>query len=253
MGGPRMADTIHQVDWTELLPEGLKQDPRYLAMLRAIAEQKRKIAAEIWRATIWPNFQGLSEDAMNVLLYDMDIAGEEFRGSAESTRELLVKGRGLKKNAGTKSAVIEALKTIYTSDCKLEEWFEYAGDPYTFRLKIDVTDQIVNLVRHQRALDLVEQYKNVRSHLGEVEYDANLTKYPAAVHIGGAMATITRMPMPELPDKLEFESTLHGGGTMTAESIRAVPERTDLSMLHRGRIGGRGNVTTTISVPEIQQ
>ena len=247
-----MADTIYQVDWAELLPESLKQDPRYLAMLHAIAEQKRKIAAEIWRATIWPNFEGLSEAMMEVLLYDMDIAGEEFRGNAESTRELLVKGRGLKKNAGTKSAVIEALKTIYTRDCQVAEWFEYGGDPYTFQLKIDVTDQIVSLTKHRRALELVERYKNVRSHLGEVAYSADLTSVPGVIRMGGGFGTITRTALPELPDKLDFEGALHWGGTVAATVYRAMPALEDrIDFKQTVRTGGMVGTEVSRKLPEI--
>lgn len=61
------------------------------------------------------------------------------------------------------------------------------GKPYHFKLLIDATYEDVDPVRHQRVIDRVDFYKNLRSVLDEVEYyDAGglATEYFGAACIG---------------------------------------------------------------------
>ena len=164
-----MADNIYAVDWLELLPESLKQDKAILAMLGAMAEQKRKIAAEIYRLNIWPNFRNLSEEMMEVLRFDMDISFDEFQGDSEAKQLMLQMGRALKKNAGTISAVKEAIKTVYPAGGEITEWFDYGGDPYYFRANIDVTGQPTDAATLATIRSRILAAKNIRSWLDRID------------------------------------------------------------------------------------
>ena len=79
-----------------------------------------------------------------------------------------------------------AISAIYP-DTQVSEWWEYGGKPYHFKLLIDATYEDVDPVRHQRVIDRVAFYKNLRSVLDEVEYyDAGglATEYFGAACIG---------------------------------------------------------------------
>jgi P2-related tail formation protein len=92
---------------------------------------------------------------------------------------------------GTKAAVECAVSAIY-KDTKVSEWFEYGGPPYHFKLLIDATYEDVDPVKHQRVLDRVEYYKNLRSAPYGIEYVAHpegvCTCYAAAAAAGMAMS-----------------------------------------------------------------
>lgn len=260
------------------IPAVLQQDQRMVGLTSAVADILVDRMDEINQLLIYQRIDELPEELLDILAYDFKVDWWDDGYTVEEKRQLLKDSWYVHRHKGTKAAVERAISAIYPKTT-VQEWFEYGGDPYTFQLRIDVTDQIVSLTKHLRALELVDYYKNVRSHLVQVNYFANLAGLPAAIRMGGAMATIIRMPipqrpdvfnfetalhygglvaptitqqLPEIPDAYHFESTLHGGGIMTAETRHPVPELTDLSMSHTGRIGGRGSVTTTISVPEIQ-
>ena len=72
----------------------------------------------------------------------------------------------------------------------MSEWFEYNGEPYHFKLLIDSTYDGVNPEKHQRVLDRVEYYKNLRSVLDEIEYydmSGGAVQYVGAAFLGSEM------------------------------------------------------------------
>ena len=68
-------------------------------------------------------------------------------------------------NTGTAAAVAELVESVFGNG-EVEEWFDYDGEPYHFRIRtanINSTDEMV-----QQITALVGTMKNVRSHLDEV-------------------------------------------------------------------------------------
>jgi len=77
------------------------------------------------------------------------------------------------------------------------EWFQYNGPPYHFKLSIDATYEDVDPEKHQRVLDRLEYYKNLRSSPYVVEYtthpQGNCTTYigvRAAAIVGSITAEV---------------------------------------------------------------
>lgn len=97
---------------------------------------------------------------------------------------------------GTKAAVERAISAIYPNTQVLE-WFEYGGEPYHFKLHIDISKESGDKDKPLRVLERVNFYKNLRSHLDVVEY---VSIAPEAVSsfrvtpILGACMSITRLP-----------------------------------------------------------
>lgn len=76
--------------------------------------------------------------------------------------------------------------------------------------------------------------------------------FEATLYCGGLVAATTQSRLPELPDKLDFESTVRTGGLVATESRSRVPEITDqVTMSSTGRVGATGSIRTTIRVPGI--
>ena len=83
----------------------------------------------------------------------------------------------------------KALSAIYANTL-VKEWFEYGGNPYHFKILIDVTYQNVDPVKHQIVLDRVKFYKNLRSVLDDVEYyetGATAVQYAATAYTGSTI------------------------------------------------------------------
>jgi phage tail P2-like protein len=142
---------------------------------------------------IYARIGALPEELLDILAYDFKVDWWDANYTLEEKRQTLKDSWNVHRRLGTKAAVERAISAIY-KDTKVSEWFEYGGAPYTFKLQIDVTYEHVNPVKHQRVLERVDYYKNLRSKLDGVEYVANpqgcCTSY-AAVAVVGAVMKIT--------------------------------------------------------------
>ena len=178
--------SIRSDDFLRTLPSVLKNDARFRTLASVAAKQLRMIVDDISLDTIYARIDALPEDLLDILAYDFKVDWWDYNYTVEQKRQTLKDSFMVHKHLGTKFAVETAISAIYP-ETTVQEWFEYGGDPYTFRLSIDATDVAVNTAKHQRVLELAEYYKNLRSHLDGVKYIINpaFAKAVCAVAYGG--------------------------------------------------------------------
>lgn len=182
-----MPETIREVRWEELLPQELQQDRSIAAMVGAIAEEKRRIAEALRRCVIWPGFEDLSEQLMEILRQDLDIPAHVFTGTPEERQRMLSMARAMQRSAGTKAAVRQAIVTVYPEGRgDVQEWYEYGGEPYYYRPVIDVTGQDVDLDRLTLCLQRILQAANVRSWIDIIKLVTHGTS-EGRVYTGGVI------------------------------------------------------------------
>lgn len=108
--------------------------------------------------------------------------------SIEQQRAAVKKSYSIHRHKGTIGAVIEALNALGLG-AQVQEWFNQipAGDPYTYRLKLEVGQQGVQLEDLNRIIGVVESSKNLRSHLDSLDMTvaSDASVYVAAVSISG--------------------------------------------------------------------
>lgn len=165
------------------LPEVLRNDRSMAALADSIADVLAARPAEIQQLMIYSRIGELPEDLLDILAYDFKVDWWDGDYTLEEKRQTLKDSWRVHRMLGTKAAVETAISAIYP-ETQVSEWFEYGGAPFHFRLLIDSTYEGVDPAKHQRVLDRVEYYKNLRSVLDEVEYyDAGGT---AAQYLGAA-------------------------------------------------------------------
>ena len=140
-----------------------------------------------------------------------------------------------------------AISAIYPQTT-VQEWFEYGGRPYHFKLQLDLTGTFWTEERPRRILERVNFYKSLRSHVDGLEY----TRYPAQparLHVGGAGGILSTMGIPQdtgLPEPSGVQSrTIYTGGTFAARTVLPVPE--DSTLPGATTILRTGGVCTIIS------
>ena len=194
----------------EHLPRALQDDSSMAAIAQGVADLLAARPSEIREASIYTRIDQLPEDLLDLLAYDFKIDWYDFDYPIESKRELLKTNYFVHRHLGTKAAVEAAISGIY-QNTKVEEWWEYGADPYHFRLLIDATYEDVDPVKHQQILDRVAYYKNVRSHMDDVEYYARPEGEAVAygfVALAGIGMCITASV--EVPDWTPTDTVLTG-------------------------------------------
>ena len=85
---------------------------------------------------------------------------------AESIRRNVIKASiSVHRHKGTLGALKRALEAFEFDHVTIEEWFDYGGDPYTFRVFIEVVTEGFDINDLTEVQAVINQTKNVRSHL----------------------------------------------------------------------------------------
>ena len=95
------------------------------------------------------------------------------------------------KTMGTKAAVETAISAIYPHT-KVLEWWQYGGEPYHFRLDINITNDHIDSEKQRRVLERLNYYKSLRSHNDGVTYfvEAKPAIAKAASSVSGLKETL---------------------------------------------------------------
>lgn len=118
---------------------------------------------------IYPAIDSLNEKLIDYLAVQMHVDEYDDTENLDVKRQQVKQSFLLHRIKGTKYAVQKAVSTVYQS-AKVEEWPEYSGEPYHFRVTgitapMNETKTINKLVR------LINAYKNTRSWLDYVQFN----------------------------------------------------------------------------------
>jgi phage tail P2-like protein len=102
------------------------------------------------------------------------------------------------RQKGTIGALRRALSAIMFAEITIKEWFEYDGDPFTFRVYASLFENGHSLDEMNLVFATIMQTKNLRSHLDtfmpQIETTNDLPRYACALCI---LETITIYPRDE--------------------------------------------------------
>lgn len=183
-------------DVSDVLPNGymmtfprvLKQDARYNVFAGIASKWLAAVVSDIELVSIYTLIDRLPEAILDILAYDFKVDWWEDSYTVEQKRMTLKESFLVHKHLGTKFAVERAISAIFPNTT-VEEWFEYGGEPYSFRLLINVDDVTdTGNERYSRVIELAQYYKNLRSHLDQVKYA--VSPGPVWATCGGGMAGI---------------------------------------------------------------
>jgi len=185
-----MSNGITKENLLRTLPDVLANDENMLALASAVADGISARPNEIASLLIYSKIDELPMELLDILAYDFKVDWWDYNYTLEEKRRTLKDSWNVHRTLGTKGAVEKAISAIYP-DTQVSEWFEYAGSPYHFKLLIDATYENVDPEKHQRVLDKVDYYKNLRSRLDGIEYIAVPSGYcrnhGAVAHAGVGM------------------------------------------------------------------
>ena len=152
-----------------IVPPALTHDPAMMARAAADAEALAARLAEIDRVRIISNIDALDETVLDILARDFKVDWYDPDCTLEQKRRLLKSSWQVHKVMGTKAAVEAAASAVYPY-ARVQEWFEYGGKPYWFRMDVDLPEEEWTQERHVRLMRQVQFYKSLRSHLELIIY-----------------------------------------------------------------------------------
>ncbi len=160
---------IFTVNFTDYLPDVLKNDSKMKALAEAVSEQFIKISKNIDTVLIYSRIDELPEELIDILAYDMHVDWYDYSFPLNVKKAVLKSSVKVHKKMGTKYAVETALKALYPKS-KIEEWFEYGGEPYHFRVILNAENENIQISMKDMEKE-IQMYKRLSAHLDSINIE----------------------------------------------------------------------------------
>lgn len=115
------------------LPDVLRSDVSTQGLASAIAAELEEAACKTNLATIYANIDSLDEPLLDILAKDFKVDWWRGDASVGEKRQTLKDSPYVHRHLGTKAAVERAISDFLGTGV-LQEWWEYGGKPYHFRI-----------------------------------------------------------------------------------------------------------------------
>ena len=202
----------------DLLPEALRKEPEIQAASFALHETAKMLLDKVDRSMVYAGIDILPEEII-------DLLAEEFRAqyydgsmSLQKKREAVKKAMQWYKKAGTLSAVDELVEFMY-GEHKVHEWFQYDGQPYTFRVEIMGLNVQITEKGLENFLSALQKVKNTRSLLEMLIFHRRIDQ---KVYSGAAVASYSRQVIVDFYIEQKQENINLHSGTQRAHYSRQV-------------------------------
>ena len=119
------------------------------------------------RLFLYSNIDKLDETMLNHLAYECHVDFYDVDLPIEKKRTMVKKAIKYHRYKGTPYAVEELLSDLF-GDTWIEEWFEYEGDPYYFRIFVRAKDKNTKIDFSDAFMRALYTVKNTRSWLDSI-------------------------------------------------------------------------------------
>lgn len=162
---------IQDVSLSKSLTPALAADSRMVSVTDAVEKELLEIAAKRALLYLYANIDNLPEQVINLLAWQWHVDFWDNELSLEQKRNLVKNSIRWHRRKGTPSAVEEVVSAILEGAI-VQEWFEYGGEPYHFRV-VKINGQ-VTAEMYPKLKKAVDTVKNTRSWLEGVSLSRNV-------------------------------------------------------------------------------
>ncbi|QEL57050.1 phage tail protein I [Chromobacterium paludis] len=161
------------------------------------------------------------------LAEQLHVAGDEgwlLARTERQRRDLILQAIALHRRKGTRWALSQVLATLGLNG-RISEWFEYQGEPYRFRIDLELSADGLPEATYHALRRMLEQYGNARSLLEglSLRYTRHdVTPCLASTTEGGELATVYPYATREREQRNALYSVAVAGG---AERAAVYPYR----------------------------
>lgn len=156
---------LTSVKLLELLPPNLRKDPDMIAASAAADKEFQTLVGKIRNVMTFADIDNASSDVVNHLARELRVTWYDPSAPLAVRRELVKNSIIVHMTLGTPYAVELVIKDYFGSGV-VQEWFEYGGDPFHFKVVSENSD--ITRGQEQRFLQALAKVKNLRSVLDEV-------------------------------------------------------------------------------------
>lgn len=163
-------------DYQKIFPENLKKYKNLRTLAIEFEKNIKEIISEVSKLAIYKNLEQQSDEVLSELAYQYTIDNWKETLTKEIKIKLIKNAYWAHAKKGTKAAITENLKKL-NYPLEVQEWYEYNGEPFTFKITTNNLNTNTNWI--DELVYILEKYKNCRSILDtvEIETDREKVKY----------------------------------------------------------------------------
>jgi len=194
--------TLKDVTWREIAPPAIRNDPQVRAITSAVTPQQQAVSQAISECIILARLNEQPEEVVDLLAWQYHVDFYERGLKLDQKRNLVRTAIDVHRHKGTPYAV-ETVVKAYLNNAVVREWFDFGGDPYTFRIETSGFNQGENTM--SRLVAAINSVKNTRSHLVgvtiNISHDAYEDSAQLKIKTGILQCTIgrKRINLPPVP------------------------------------------------------
>lgn len=187
----------------QILPDYLSTQPEVKSLSYAISKALRRLLDYASGISVFAMIDEAPDYVLDLLAVELDTQYYDADLPIENKRELIKGTFVWYMTAGTPSAVEELVKAAFGKG-SVEEWFEYGGEPFFFKIKTSakLTPDIAEFFAK-----MLRRVKNARSHIEQVLIERDVT-----VSARAAVGTYTfpNYVIAEAPKERERKCSISG-------------------------------------------
>lgn len=183
---------VKNLDIIKLQTKHMQQDETTQALSAALTPEFRKLSEEVKQCLLLARVEELSEALLDALAWELHVKWYDATAAIEVKRNLIKNSDKVHMHLGTPYAVEQVIED-YFGDGYVEEWFNYDGEPYKFRV-VTTNASVTTDLANQFTM-AVETVKNKRSKLEQIiiALSGELNTYLTAVVHTGDILTIEQV------------------------------------------------------------
>jgi phage tail P2-like protein len=124
---------LKSLDFLKLQTGMMQKNKDVQGFATALDRQFRELAAQVEKIIIYGNVDGQPEEVLDILAWSFNVSWYDATSPIEVKRQAINEALNVARILGTPAAV-EKVVEIYFGYGQVEEWFDYGGDPYHFRI-----------------------------------------------------------------------------------------------------------------------
>ena len=164
---------LDNTELSRLIPSSIARDANILHTASAVSEALDTTCKETENDFIVSRIDMLPEEVIHSLAWQFHVDTYDMNLNTEQKRKLVKNAIKDHKYKGTSWAV-KSVVEVLLNYAKVEEWFNYGGKPYHFRVNGSY-GEIVRDGDLQSLVDAIQQAKNVRSWLDGIYFERKQT------------------------------------------------------------------------------
>ena len=153
---------LNNLDFIRLLPQFMRDDTAVQGLAAGLNAIIPSLSESVKTLSTWDHIDDLSEAELDELAWELNILWYDLDASIAVKRDLVRNSDKVWQYIGTKWAVENVVAT-YFGDGKIEEWFEYGGQPGRFRVHSNNPDISRNLL--EEFLNVLNKVKRASAKL----------------------------------------------------------------------------------------